>query len=405
MQVQLSTICGGARRIRPTPRGVAGRARPRRDRHVDRRRLRTGVLAVQLAPLFDDGDRHRPGTGDARRSAPARHGPTWTGLDRSPRRGPRHARPAGGTTGDLRPVPALDRPRAGARPGPRAARTRWCGGPDRAGHRARLTARARLPRRSRTTRSRRSSAGTPIGGATPTKHAYETSLDAHRSAVLSRLPPRPCRHRPRPDEVVSGYLSMSFAAPDRFGDRLDDFVTDLRALLAERSPTGLFHDWPGDTAGTGLPRAREHNPLPTGAASPSSAGHRVVGHPDRRPVPAVVAPQPVCCSAFARDPSAHPRVGDLVVDHPDVELSTIRHPNVQHPVAPNDQCSDVVAGTRRGISWANPCVPATGESSRLTANTSSMRTWRSASIGSYPVWTIGYHVTPSCCSVSFPQAG
>ena len=33
------------------------------------------------------------------------------------------------------------------------------------------------------------------------------------------------------DEVVSGYLSMSFAAPDRFGDRLDAFVADLQALL------------------------------------------------------------------------------------------------------------------------------------------------------------------------------
>jgi SAM-dependent methyltransferase len=49
------------------------------------------------------------------------------------------------------------------------------------------------------------------------------------------------------DDVVSGYLSMSFAAPDRFGDRLDAFVADLRAALTDVSPTGLFHDWPGDT--------------------------------------------------------------------------------------------------------------------------------------------------------------
>jgi SAM-dependent methyltransferase len=50
------------------------------------------------------------------------------------------------------------------------------------------------------------------------------------------------------EEVVSGYLSMSFAAPDRFGDRLAAFLADLRAVLAAVSPAGRFHDWPGDTA-------------------------------------------------------------------------------------------------------------------------------------------------------------
>jgi len=50
------------------------------------------------------------------------------------------------------------------------------------------------------------------------------------------------------DEVVSGYLSMSFAAPDRFGDRLNAFVVELQTLLTDVSPAGVFHDWPGDTA-------------------------------------------------------------------------------------------------------------------------------------------------------------
>ena len=49
------------------------------------------------------------------------------------------------------------------------------------------------------------------------------------------------------DDVISGYLSMSFAAPDRFGDRLDAFVAEVRTLLTDRSPSGRFHDWPGDT--------------------------------------------------------------------------------------------------------------------------------------------------------------
>jgi SAM-dependent methyltransferase len=49
------------------------------------------------------------------------------------------------------------------------------------------------------------------------------------------------------DGVLAGYLSMSFAAPHLFGDRLSAFEADVRALLTERSPSGLFWDWPGDT--------------------------------------------------------------------------------------------------------------------------------------------------------------
>ena len=49
------------------------------------------------------------------------------------------------------------------------------------------------------------------------------------------------------DSVLAGFLSMSYAAPHLFGDRLDAFSADVRALLTERSPSGLFWDWPGDT--------------------------------------------------------------------------------------------------------------------------------------------------------------
>jgi SAM-dependent methyltransferase len=49
------------------------------------------------------------------------------------------------------------------------------------------------------------------------------------------------------DGVLAGYLSMSYAAPHLFGDRLGAFEADVRALLVERSPSGLFWDWPGDT--------------------------------------------------------------------------------------------------------------------------------------------------------------
>jgi hypothetical protein len=49
------------------------------------------------------------------------------------------------------------------------------------------------------------------------------------------------------ESVLSGYLSLSWSAPHLFGDRLDDFVREVRTLLASRSPEGLFWDWPGDT--------------------------------------------------------------------------------------------------------------------------------------------------------------
>jgi SAM-dependent methyltransferase len=49
------------------------------------------------------------------------------------------------------------------------------------------------------------------------------------------------------ESVLSGYLSMSSSAPHLFGDRLDDFAGEVRALLASRSAEGIFWDWPGDT--------------------------------------------------------------------------------------------------------------------------------------------------------------
>jgi SAM-dependent methyltransferase len=47
--------------------------------------------------------------------------------------------------------------------------------------------------------------------------------------------------------VLSNYFSMSFAAPHLFGDRVEEFAGEVRELLRERSPEGVFWDWPGDT--------------------------------------------------------------------------------------------------------------------------------------------------------------
>ena len=49
------------------------------------------------------------------------------------------------------------------------------------------------------------------------------------------------------DSVLSGYFSMSYSAPHLFGDRVEDFASDMCDLLASRSPEGIFWDWPGDT--------------------------------------------------------------------------------------------------------------------------------------------------------------
>jgi hypothetical protein len=49
------------------------------------------------------------------------------------------------------------------------------------------------------------------------------------------------------DTVVANYFSMSYAAPRLFGDSRAAYETDLRRLLSDYSPSGLFWDWPGDT--------------------------------------------------------------------------------------------------------------------------------------------------------------
>lgn len=49
------------------------------------------------------------------------------------------------------------------------------------------------------------------------------------------------------ESVLSGCFSTSYCAPHLFGDRVDEFAADVRDLLAARSPSGAFWDWPGDT--------------------------------------------------------------------------------------------------------------------------------------------------------------
>ncbi len=87
------------------------------------------------------------------------------------------------------------------------------------------------------------------GIATPQADRYEDALARTRFGRPRTVhaPGRPDLTRDI-DGVISGYLSMSYCAPHLFGDRLDDFIADVGALLAARTATGRFWDWPGDTA-------------------------------------------------------------------------------------------------------------------------------------------------------------
>jgi SAM-dependent methyltransferase len=49
------------------------------------------------------------------------------------------------------------------------------------------------------------------------------------------------------DDLVAWVYSLSGSAPHLFGDRLDEFETDLRHLLDDASPSGLFAEQPSDT--------------------------------------------------------------------------------------------------------------------------------------------------------------
>jgi hypothetical protein len=86
------------------------------------------------------------------------------------------------------------------------------------------------------------------GTAPPRTHRFEDVLARTRFVVPQQFfaPGIPDLLRDS-ESVLSGYFSLSSAAPHLFGDRLDDFAAEVRALLAHRSTEGIFWDWPGDT--------------------------------------------------------------------------------------------------------------------------------------------------------------
>jgi SAM-dependent methyltransferase len=86
-------------------------------------------------------------------------------------------------------------------------------------------------------------------GTTPERtHRFEDVLARTRFGVPQQffVPGIPDLLRDS-ESVLSGYFSLSSSAPHLFGDRLDDFAGEVRALLKNRSAEGIFWDWPGDT--------------------------------------------------------------------------------------------------------------------------------------------------------------
>jgi SAM-dependent methyltransferase len=86
------------------------------------------------------------------------------------------------------------------------------------------------------------------GTAPQRTHRFEDVLARTRFGVPQQffVPGIPDLRRDS-ESVLSGYFSLSSAAPHLFGDRLNDFAGEVRSLLAKRSAEGVFWDWPGDT--------------------------------------------------------------------------------------------------------------------------------------------------------------
>ncbi len=94
-----------------------------------------------------------------------------------------------------------------------------------------------------------------------------------------------------------------------------------RAELARVSLGGYSHGPTASTDGTNVALAKTPDPVAMGAIGPD--------HDTRR-----------------SHRLADPRVDDLVVDQPHVEVSALGHP-AGNTVGPHDQCPDVVAWARR----------------------------------------------------------
>jgi SAM-dependent methyltransferase len=92
--------------------------------------------------------------------------------------------------------------------------------------------------------ARRAGHGTaPVQALSPRDALARTRFGAPRVIFAPGIPD----HVQDIEGVLSNYFSMSWAAPHLFGDRAGEFAGEVRELLRQRSPEGVFWDWPGDT--------------------------------------------------------------------------------------------------------------------------------------------------------------
>ena len=82
----------------------------------------------------------------------------------------------------------------------------------------------------------------------PKREPYSDLLARTRFGVVERLILPGRRDLVRSvDQMIDNYLSTSFAAPELFGDRLQEFRAELSAELVRCTDSGFFWEWPGDT--------------------------------------------------------------------------------------------------------------------------------------------------------------
>ena len=214
-----------------------------------------GTLAVRLAGLFDavvglDPDAEMLTEGRlAGRAARADEYPMDPGVGR----GPSGRRARAVPDGDVRSILSLDGRTARGGGRLRHPRARRRVGADRAhGQRA---AAAAWPRTS-----------TDPSRGDPTAGGPSPRIQPPRRPGRQQPADAPLRGCARPDalgeprvlflpgipdlvrdseSVLSGYLSLASSAPHLFPDGGTAFAEEVRGLLAQRSPHGVFWDWPG----------------------------------------------------------------------------------------------------------------------------------------------------------------
>jgi SAM-dependent methyltransferase len=121
------------------------------------------------------------------------------------------------------------------------------------------------------------------------------------------------------ESVLSGYFSMASSAPHLFGDRVDDFASEVRELLRSRSAEGIFWDWPGDTEVTLARKRARGTQADHLRRSLRSSDVSVTGHSSTLGQRAAASPDILDASPPHRPGEGRP----WARDNPDVQLTAL----------------------------------------------------------------------------------